>query len=90
MIRKVTDKTNAEDRFAIVRFFLQAELFLQALAELDSIAKDFPDLKARVDEFASQARQQLAQKLLDELTERRSNGQHFLAWSKAKLFPLLR
>jgi pimeloyl-ACP methyl ester carboxylesterase len=45
-------------------------------------------LKARVDEFASQARQQLAQKLLDELTERRSNGQHFLAWSKAKLFPV--
>lgn len=88
MIRKVTDQTKPEDRFAIVRFFLQAELFLQVLAELDAIANDFPDLKARVDEFATQARQQLAQKLLDELSERRSNGQHFLAWSKAKQFPV--
>ena len=88
MIRKVTDQTKPEDRFAIVRFFLQAELFLQALAELDSIVDDFPDLKARVDEFTIQARQQLAQKLLDELNDRRSNGQHYLAWSKAKQFPV--
>jgi hypothetical protein len=88
MIRKVTDQSKAEDRFAIVRFFLQAELFLQALTELDAIAADFPDLKPRVDDFATQARQQLAQKLLDELSDRRSNGQHFLAWSKAKKFPV--
>ena len=88
MIRKVTDQSKPEDRFAIVRFFLQAELFLQALTELDTIAADFPDLKPRVDDFATQARQQLAQKLLDELSDRRNNGQHFLAWSKAKKFPV--
>jgi hypothetical protein len=88
MIRKVTDQGKPEDRFAIVRFLLQAELYLQALAELDAIAKDFPDLKVRVEEFATQAKQQLAQKLLDELGDRRSNGQHFLAWSKAKQFPV--
>ena len=88
MIRNVTDQTKPEDRFAIVRFFLQAELFLQALAELDALADDFPDLKARVDEFTIQARQQLAQKLLDELNDRRNNAQHFLAWSKAKQFPV--
>ena len=88
MIRKVTDQSKPEDRFAIVRFFLQAELYLQALAELDAIAAEFPDLKTRVDEFATQARQQLAQKLLDELSERRDNGQHFLASAKAKQFPV--
>ena len=88
MIRTVTDQSKPEDRFAIVRFFLQAELYLQALAELDAIAKDFPDLKVRVDEFADQARQQLAQKLLDELVERRKSGQHFLGWTKAKQFPV--
>ena len=88
MIRKVTDQSKPEDRFAIVRFFLQAELFLQALAELDAIGEEFPDLKPRVDEFVLQTRQQLAQKLLDELSERRDNGQHFLAWSKAKQFPV--
>jgi hypothetical protein len=88
MIRKVTDQSKPEDRFAIVRFFLQAELYLQALAELDAIAVAFPDLKTRVDEFSTQARQQLAQKLLDELSERRGNGQHFLASAKAKQFPV--
>lgn len=88
MIRNVTDQSKPEDRFAIVRFFLQSELYLQVLAELDAIADEFPDLKVRVDEFATQARQQLAQNLLDELGDRRSNGQHFLAWSKAKQFPV--
>lgn len=88
MIRSVTDQTKPEDRFAIVRFFLQAELYLEALAELDSIAEDFPDLKERVDDFTGQARQQLAQKLLVELNERRQSGQHFLGWSKAKQFPV--
>lgn len=88
MIRTVTDQSKPEDRFAIARFFIQADLFIQALAELDAIAKDFPDLKVRVEESATQARQQLAQKLLDELSDRRSNGQHFLAWTKAKQFPV--
>lgn len=88
MIRTVTDQSKPEDRFAIARFFIQADLFIQALAELDAIAKDFPDLKGRVEESATQARQQLAQKLLDELSDRRSNGQHFLAWNKAKQFPV--
>lgn len=88
MIRKVTEQDKPEDRFAIVRFYLQADLFLQALAELDAIAKEFPDLKVRVDDFADQARQQLAQKLLDELIDRRDRGQHFLGWSKAKQFPV--
>lgn len=88
MIRKVTEQDKPEDRFAIVRFYLQADLFLQALAELDAIAIEFPDLKGRVDDFADQARQQLAQKLLSELKERQKHGQHYLGWSKAKQFPV--
>ena len=88
MIRNVTDQKSPEDRFAIVRFYLQAELFLQALAELDAIAREFPDLKTRVDDFADQGRQQLAQKLLDELVDRRKRGQHYLGWSQAKQFPV--
>lgn len=88
MLRNVTSQTSPEDRFAIVRFFLQAELYLQALLELEAIGKDFPDLEERAEEFANQARQQLAQTLLDELIDRRQRGQHFLAWTKAKQFPV--
>lgn len=87
MIRNVTDQQKPEDRFAIARFYAQAELYLQALVELESIEKDFPELKDKVKETTSFARQQLAQRLLNELTHRRERGQHQLAYNKANQFP---
>lgn len=88
MIRRVTDPQKPEDRFTIVRFYLQAGLYLRALNELDAMARDFPDLKDRVDQFLQQARQLLAQQLLDELTQRRQRGQHRLAYARAREFPV--
>jgi hypothetical protein len=87
MIREVTDQKSQSDRFTIARFYVQAELYLQALTELESVAKDFPDLKARAETLALEVRQLLAQRLLDELARRRQSGQHYLAFSKARQFP---
>jgi len=87
MIRQVTDQKNPNDRFAIARFYVYAGLFLPALSELEAIAREFPDLKARAEENAQQARQELARQLLDELSHRRSRGQHRLAYLKARQFP---
>ena len=87
VIRKVTDQTKPADRLTIARFYLQAGRYLEALRELETIAKDFPDQKERVDEFALEARQQLAEQLLKELDNRRSRGQHELAYTAAKQFP---
>ena len=48
MIRKVSDPKNPDHRFGIARFYLQAGLYEESGKELDSIAKDFPELAGRV------------------------------------------
>ena len=87
MIRQVTDQKAPKDRFTIARFYVQAELYLQALRELEDVAKEFPDLKVRASSLALEVRQLLAQRLLSELDRRRQSGQHFLACTKARQFP---
>lgn len=87
MIRKVTDQNKPEDRFAIVRFYLQAKLYIRALVELEKIEQEIPTLKTRVAEDMLLVRQKLAQTLIDELDRRQSHGQHRLAYTKAKKFP---
>lgn len=90
MLRQVTDQKKPDDRFAIARFYVQASRYLQALAELDAIAEDFPDLKDRAEDLGLQTQQLLAQQLLDELEHRRERGQHSVAFHKAKQFPTQR
>ncbi len=87
MLRRCTNPAKPEDRFAVVRFYQQAGLYLQAMQELDAIATDLPDQKARVDEVMLQSRQLLARRLLQELQRRRAAGQHQLAISSLKNFP---
>jgi hypothetical protein len=87
MLRRCTKPQKPEDRFAIVRFYQQAGLYLQAMQELDAIAKDLPDQKVRVEEVLLQSRQLLAKRLLQELQHRRAAGQHRLAISSLKNFP---
>ncbi len=87
MIRKVTVQQKPGDRMSIARFYLQAGLYKQSLKELDSIAKDFPELAQRVEEVALESRQLLAKRLLGELRSRREAGQHILAYTAAKRFP---
>ena len=67
MIRKATDQSDPDDRLAVARFYLQAELYLRAGKELDSIKKNFPNLAARADEVGVNLRQLLANQLLAEL-----------------------
>jgi acetyl esterase/lipase len=87
MIRQVTDQNKPEDRFAIVSFYVEAKLYIRALLELEQIEKDMPELKGKVAERILGVRQRLAQTLIDELTRRKSHGQHRLAYAKAKQFP---
>lgn len=88
LIRSVTDQMKLEDRLTIARFYLQAGRYLEALKELDSIVKDFPEKQAQVNGFALEARQQLAAQLLEELEHRSSRGQHRVAYETAKSFPI--
>jgi len=88
MIRKVNDVKNPDHRFGIARFYLQAGLYEDSGKELDSIAKSFPELSARVAD-ARKELQDLEHKLiLQELRRRKAAGQHELAHSYAMGVPL--
>ncbi len=88
LIRGVTDQTKIEDRLTIARFYVQANRYIEALRELESIIKDFPEKEAQVNGIALEARQQLAAQLLNELEHRRVRGQHRVAYESAKAFPV--
>lgn len=88
MIRKATDRKNPDHRFGIARFYLQAGLYEESAKELQSIAKDFPELSARVAE-ARKELQDLEHKLiLQELRRRKAAGQHELAHTYALGVPI--
>lgn len=75
VLRKQIDLNNPDDRLRVVRLYLQAELYAEALRELDSAITAFPDL-ANLKDQADRMRQLLAQSLLREIELRRNAGQH--------------
>lgn len=87
IIRKIMDQTNPDNRMAIARFYLQAGFYPQSAAELDSIARDFPELKPRVEELLTELRTLQANELLAEVRRRRAAGQHRLAATAVQRFP---
>ncbi len=87
MIRQATNEHSLDDRRAITRFYIEAEKYSLAQAELDAIAKQFPDFRDRAEEIQLQLRQQLALHLINEIQLRRRAGQHLLAYAATKRFP---
>lgn len=87
IVRKTIDLKNPDDRMAIARFYLQAGMYPHCDTELDSIAADFPERKENVAELRQQLRQLKAQLILSELRNRRSAGQHLLAYQSLQQFP---
>jgi len=75
VIRESLAVDNPDDRLRIVRLFIQANRFGDALLELDVLIRDFPE----VEELKGQAdrlRQSLAQRMLREIELRRDAGQY--------------
>jgi hypothetical protein len=87
MIRHVSDLKNPDHRFAIARFFLQASLYDESAKELDSIAKDFPELKQRVADAKHELQNYEHKLILLELHRRKAAGQHELAYAYAHQVP---
>ena len=88
LLRRATDDTDPHDRLAICRFYIDARMYRQAAAELDSIQQDFPELARRNDKIRLDLRQAQARQILDELELRRQAGQHRLVLKKARAFPV--
>jgi predicted esterase len=75
VVRESLAEDNTDDRLRIVRLFIQANRFGDALRELGDLIKDYP----KVEELTGQAdrlRQSLAQRMLREIELRRDAGQH--------------
>ncbi len=77
-----------QDRLARARFYIAAEWYPQAFAELDSIARDFPDFQDRVTSFRQELLQVFGRHVMRELNQRRKVGQYQLADDSAARIPL--
>ncbi len=85
-----TNPKDLESRKKVVRFYIQARFYEEALSELEKILKDFadePGLSGQLEPIARQIRQLSAQRLLDELKLRQQAGQHVLVLEALKNFP---
>lgn len=86
VLRRQIDDKDADGRLRIVRLFIQAERYGDALAELNSVIKDFPDLSHLKDQ-AAKLQQLLAQELLREIDVRQDAGQHTRVNALLSRFP---
>lgn len=77
---------NADSRLRVVRLFIQAEMYREALAELAQILADFPDL-AHLKEQQVKLVQLLAQQVLKDLELRAAAGQHNRVMGYLNTFP---
>jgi pimeloyl-ACP methyl ester carboxylesterase len=87
VLQRWTTSEKTEERFAVVRFLQQAGMYESALEECERLANDRPELKPDCEQFAREARQLLARRLLQELKHRRAAGQHRLVLSALNSFP---
>ncbi len=89
ILHRQVDPSKPEERKRIASFYVQAERYEAATAELEAIIKQFDDPAVR-EQLAPtmQALKQLsARRLLKELELRRGAGQHTFVFSKLESFP---
>lgn len=87
VLRQAIDEKDPQARMGLAVFYMQSGLYVRAGNELDSIVRDFPDLKDTAGEIIRQLRSTQAQQLLSDLRRRRDNGQYRLAALALDRFP---
>ncbi|MDP6466194.1 MAG: alpha/beta hydrolase-fold protein [Pirellulaceae bacterium] len=86
VLRRQIDDKDPDGRLRIVRLYIQAERYGDALEELNHVIKDFPDLSHLKDQ-AARLQQLLAQELLREIDVRQDAGQHARVNALLSRFP---
>ncbi len=79
LLRQKIKPNDPVARFALVRFYSQAEMYAEAFQELDAIAAEFPDLVPRANVVRTELTDYFGREVLRELNRRRAAGQHQLA-----------
>ncbi|HCP82940.1 MAG TPA: peptidase [Planctomycetaceae bacterium] len=86
VLYKQLNMNDAGDRLRIVRLFMQAELYQDALVELQATLKQFPDLK-NLDQQSQLLHQQAIERLISEIENRKEGGQHERVFKWLANFP---
>lgn len=89
LLRQI-DTQNVEHHKRVARFYLQAERFEEAAAQLEEMLRQFPNeagLREQLEPTLRQLKQLAAQRLLSELRLRRQAGQHALVRTALNSFP---
>lgn len=81
------ERKNREERQRVYTFLIQAEWYTEAKNELDSIARDFPDLKENVANARTHVVQLEAAQLRHEIDVRRKAQQFKEVAARLKAFP---
>jgi len=84
VLRHRISPENPQLRLQLARFFIQAEMYPQAFKELESLARDFPDLKERATSVHQDLVQEFGRVVLRELKLRVEAGQYQLAEENAR------
>ena len=79
------DQTDPDDRLRVVKLYIQAERYRDALEELDRVIEDFPDMK-ELEKERTRLYQLVITDLIREIELRRDAGQYRLAHSAVDEF----
>ena len=86
ILLKNIDQTDPDERLRVVKLYIQAERYQDALVELDRVMENFPDLK-ELDKERTRLRQLVVTDIIREIELRRKAGQHRQAYTLLKNFP---
>jgi pimeloyl-ACP methyl ester carboxylesterase/tetratricopeptide (TPR) repeat protein len=90
ILKKQINPRNPDHRLKLVRFYMQAERYQDAEAELKELIddfKNFPNLPPQLDQVAKSIRQLRAQQGLAEIERLKAANQHRLADGMLRIFP---
>ncbi|WP_437204287.1 hypothetical protein [Planctomicrobium sp. SH664] len=87
LIEKNSDREDPAERKAALQFYLQAEMFPEALSELDRLLERFPELASWAERPREEIYELQARRGIHEIQRRRDAGQHRLAYQIARQFP---
>ena len=92
MLRRGANQDVLQERLGVFRFYIDANRLSLAQEELSDIRRDFPELDdrlvERLDEAEVELDERFARQILSDLQMRKQAGQHELAVSSARKFPL--
>ena len=88
LLNQKVDRTDVVDRRKLIAFYEQAEMYKLARQEVQLLDQDFPAEKAFCERISTEMDVLDATRVLNEITRRRTAGQHQLAEGAAKTFPI--